>query len=252
MQMNGKFSRPKKAPVFRILVDARKDLRNYGKIWRRIARYAYEHHNNTKAAKLFWRELSLGSEEGFRNVSAGAKKVKELVKFRKLNASPFDGRIMECSWPEEVVSSDYEGYLPEDDFDENCSLGKYYGQQRPQQAHVSQSKKTISREVHSNIALKRKASVTETEVLTNQANYNVKLEHFEMPPFIDESSTWTTSASRQPVSVEQSVSSEMLNPLNDAESEDLDIISDAPKKTETVAAMSLLCLSADFAPQSPL
>jgi hypothetical protein len=107
----------------RQLVDPKEDLRRFGPVWRRIAKYAEDNANNTMAAKLFWRELSLGEGVGCRNVSAGAKKVKELRKARISNKKPFDGRF-KADHPTIEYSSDYNDYLPDDDFETCCPLAE--------------------------------------------------------------------------------------------------------------------------------
>ncbi len=108
----------------RWLVDPKVDQANIWPVWRKIAKYAQVTGNNTKTAKLFWRALSIGEGDGFRNVSAGAKKVKELRFARKNGSRPFDTRLKDV--PCDDYPSDYEegmtAGLPNDDFEQCCTL----------------------------------------------------------------------------------------------------------------------------------
>jgi hypothetical protein len=56
-------------------------------------------------------------------VSAGAKKVKELRKARTSNEKPFDGRF-KADHPTIEYSSDYEGHLPDDDYETCCPIAE--------------------------------------------------------------------------------------------------------------------------------
>lgn len=122
----------------RWLVDPKVDQAKIWPVWRKIAKYAQVSGNNTKTAKLFWRTLSIGEGDGFRNVSAGAKKVKELRYARKNGNRPFDTRLKDV--PFDDYPSDYEkgrtDGLPEDDFEQCCPLANAKSKIEMNSTHV--------------------------------------------------------------------------------------------------------------------